>query len=104
MPPLAPIDAALFKRTLAQWPSGVTVITTRHDGMPYGMTASSFCSLSLDPPLVLVAVDHGARLHRILPLSRRFGVSVLAADQAPLSIHFAGRRHSDIEIPWIEAE
>jgi len=101
---LPPIDATLFKRTLGQWPSGVTVITTRHDGAAYGMTASSFSSLSLNPPLVLVAVDHRARLHRILPQSRRFGVNVLAIDQAPLSIHFAGRRHQAVEVPWIEAE
>jgi len=101
---LAPIDAALFKRSLAQWPSGVTVISTRHEGTVYGMTASSFTSLSLDPPLVLVAVDHRARLHHFLPLARRYGVSVLAQGQAPLSAHFAGRPQEGLPIPWVESE
>jgi len=104
MPSLAPIDAALFRHTLAQWPSGVTVVTTRHEGEPYGMTASSFSSLSLDPPLVMIAVDHRARLHKILPESKRYGVSILGHDQAALSAHFAGKPQAGLAIPWSEAE
>ena len=104
MSTLAPIDPALFKQTLGQWPSGVTVITTRHEGAPYGMTASSFSSLSLNPPLVLVAVDHRARLHQYLPQSKRYGVSILAAGQSALSTHFAGRPQEGLQIPWVEAE
>ena len=102
--PLAPIDAALFKQSLAQWPSGVTVVTTRHDGEPYGMTASSFSSLSLDPPLVMVAVDHRARLHKLLPQAKRYGISILALEQKALSVHFAGRPQEGLVSPWTEAE
>lgn len=84
--------------------SGVTVITTVREGMPHGMTASSFSSLSLDPPLVLVSVDQRARLHRLLPDTGRYEVSILAKGQDALSTHFAGRPGGPLEIPWIEAE
>jgi flavin reductase (DIM6/NTAB) family NADH-FMN oxidoreductase RutF len=69
----------------------VTVITTQHEGRTHGMTANAFVSVSLTPPLVLVAVDHRAQLHRLLPLTRRYGVSILAEDQEAVSDHFAGR-------------
>jgi flavin reductase (DIM6/NTAB) family NADH-FMN oxidoreductase RutF len=68
------------------------------------MTASSFSSLSLDPPLVLVSVDERARLHQLLPETGRYGVSILAKDQDALSTHFAGRPHDSLAIPWVEAE
>ena len=101
---LESIVPPLFKKTLGQWVSGVTVITTAPEGMPHGMTASSFSSLSLDPPLVLVSVDQRARLHQLLPHTGRYGVSILAKGQDALSTHFAGRPGGSLEIPWIEAE
>ena len=55
------------------------------------MTANAFVSVSLDPPLVLVSLDNRAFMHRVLPVTRRYGVSVLAEDQEGLSDHFAGR-------------
>jgi flavin reductase (DIM6/NTAB) family NADH-FMN oxidoreductase RutF len=94
----------LFKRTLAQWASGVTVITTLREETAHGMTASSFSSLSLEPPLVLVSVDQRARLHQLLPETGRYGVSILAKGQEALSTHFAGRPADNLEIPWVEAE
>src|SRR5690606_18265445 len=56
---------------------------------------NAFTSVSLNPPLVLVSVDHRARMHRLLPDTRRFGVSVLASDQERIAWHFAGRRMAD---------
>jgi flavin reductase (DIM6/NTAB) family NADH-FMN oxidoreductase RutF len=94
----------LFKRTLAQWASGVTVVTTLRDGIAHGMTASSFSSLSLDPPLVLVSVNQRARLHELLPETGRYGINILAKHQDALSTHFAGRPDESLQIPWIEAE
>ena len=88
---LESIVPPLFKKTLGQWASGVTVITTLREGKPHGMTASSFSSLSLEPPLVLVSVDQRARLHQLLPQTGRYGVSTLAKGQGALSTHFAGR-------------
>jgi flavin reductase (DIM6/NTAB) family NADH-FMN oxidoreductase RutF len=101
---LESIVPLLFKRTLGQWASGVTVITTLREMVPHGMTASSFSSLSLDPPLVLVSVDQRARLHQLLPETGRYGVSILAKGQDLLSTHFAGRPNDSLQIPWIEAE
>src|SRR6202047_3329169 len=101
---LESIVPPLFKRTLAQWASGVTVITTLRDAIAHGMTASSFSSLSLEPPLVLVSVDQKARLHQLLPETGRYGVSILAKGQDLLSTHFAGRPSDSLQIPWIEAE
>jgi flavin reductase (DIM6/NTAB) family NADH-FMN oxidoreductase RutF len=101
---LEAIAPQLFRRTLGLWPSGVTVITTQRGGAPQGMTASSFSSLSLEPPLVLVSLDQKCRLHQLLPGTRRYGVTILAMDQNALSTHFAGRPNLDLQIPWIEAE
>src|ERR1700730_18768479 len=88
----------LFRKTLGQWASGVTVITTFRDGTPHGMTASSFSSLSLEPPLVLVSGDPKARLHQLLPQTGRYGVNILAKGQDALSTHFAARRSDDLRI------
>lgn len=101
---LESIVPLLFKRTLAQWASGVTVVTTLREGSPHGMTASSFSSLSLEPPLVLVSVDQRARLHQLLPETGRYGVNILAKGQETLSTHFAGRPGDHFEIQWVEAE
>jgi flavin reductase (DIM6/NTAB) family NADH-FMN oxidoreductase RutF len=101
---LESIIPPLFKKTLGQWASGVTIITTLREGTPHGMTASSFSSLSLEPPLVLVSVDQRARLHQLLPETGRYGVSILAKGQDALSTHFAGRPSDSLRIPWIEAE
>jgi flavin reductase (DIM6/NTAB) family NADH-FMN oxidoreductase RutF len=101
---LESIVPGLFRQTLGQWASGVTIITTSREGAPHGMTASSFSSLSLEPPLVLVSVDQRARLHQLLPETGRYGVSILARGQEALSTHFAGRPSKDLTIPWVEAE
>jgi flavin reductase (DIM6/NTAB) family NADH-FMN oxidoreductase RutF len=85
-------DPALaFRRTLGMFATGVTVLTTRTQEQVHGMTANAFMSVSLRPPLVLVSVDRRARMSNLLHEGTRFGVNVLAADQAALSDHFARR-------------
>jgi flavin reductase (DIM6/NTAB) family NADH-FMN oxidoreductase RutF len=78
-----------FRETLARWPSGVTVVTARDAGGPVGITVSSFASLSLDPPLVLVCIDHAARSHDGLVGAGGFVVHVLSREQDGLSTRFA---------------
>jgi flavin reductase (DIM6/NTAB) family NADH-FMN oxidoreductase RutF len=78
-----------FRDTLARWASGVTVVTARHDGEPVGMTAASFASLSLDPPLVLVCIAHSASSHEGLTAARGFGIHILGADQDDISALFS---------------
>lgn len=65
------------------------------------MTANAFVSVSLDPPLVLVSLDNRAIMHRILPISGRYGVSVLAEGQQALSNHFAGRTMEGLHIRFV---
>ena len=86
-----PIDDAQFKLALSHFASGVTVVTTEHDGTAYGMTVASFSSLSLHPPLVLVCIENGVKTHEAIVASGKFGVSILAHDQASLSSRFASR-------------
>ena len=86
-----PIDEAHFKLALSHFASGVTVVTTEHDGKAYGMTVASFSSLSLHHPLVLVCIENGVKTHEAITAARKFGVSILAHDQASLSSRFASR-------------
>ena len=78
-----------FKQALGAWAAGVTVVTTKHDGLVYGITVSSFASLSLEPLLVLVCIQNGNHLERMVPAAGKFAVSILASDQEAISNHFA---------------
>jgi flavin reductase (DIM6/NTAB) family NADH-FMN oxidoreductase RutF len=78
-----------FRRALGSFATGVTVITVDYEGQVQGMTANAFASVSLDPPLVLVCVDHRARTHAHLHSKKRFGVNVLAEDQRTISEYYA---------------
>jgi dGTPase len=60
--------------------------------------------VSLDPPLVLVSLDNRCNMHRILPSTGRFGITVLAEDQEHLSSHFAGRPIEGLEVPFVTRE
>jgi flavin reductase (DIM6/NTAB) family NADH-FMN oxidoreductase RutF len=84
------IDPDSFRSVLGRFASGITVVTTRDaEQRDVGMTVSAFCSVSLNPPLVQVCVDHEASLHAALLASTRYGVSILAAEQEALSRRFA---------------
>jgi flavin reductase (DIM6/NTAB) family NADH-FMN oxidoreductase RutF len=90
-----------FRTALGRFATGVTVITTEHGGRPHGMTANAFVSVSLQPPLVLVSVDHRARMHRLLSLTRRYGVSILAEHQEAVSNHFAGHEVEGLHVSFV---
>jgi flavin reductase (DIM6/NTAB) family NADH-FMN oxidoreductase RutF len=86
------IDADTFRSVMGRFASGVTVLTACDaEGRDHGMTVSAFCSVSLEPPLVLVCVDHQATLHPILPSVSYFGVNILARDQEAIARRFADR-------------
>jgi flavin reductase (DIM6/NTAB) family NADH-FMN oxidoreductase RutF len=84
------IDLAAFKQAMSQFASGVTVVTTFHEGRRYGLTASSFSSLSLDPPLVLVCLARKTMAHGVIDRSGVFAVNVLGAQQLEFGMRFAG--------------
>jgi len=85
------VDAETFKSVLGQWPTGVVLVTTVAGEDWHGMTASSFSSVSLDPPLVLVCLDTRLYSHQLISDSGMFGISILGRDQAELGQRFAGR-------------
>jgi flavin reductase (DIM6/NTAB) family NADH-FMN oxidoreductase RutF len=85
-----PISETVFRAALGRFASGVTVVTTRDvGGMPRGITVSSFASLSLSPPLVLISIGKDASTHEVLAASGRFVVNVLRDSQEALSRRFA---------------
>jgi flavin reductase (DIM6/NTAB) family NADH-FMN oxidoreductase RutF len=85
------IDPDSFRAVLGRFASGVTVVTTHtDDGRDHGMTVSAFCSLSLEPPLVLACIDRTASMHALLLPGLPFAVNVLAAGQEALSRRFSG--------------
>ena len=100
--PLQGVDKAEFCRTCAKFPTGVTVVTVLDaDGSPHGMTASSFTSVSLDPPLVLVCVDHRAKVLEHLRGTEHLGINVLSEGQHELSAHFARRGQNRFDgVEW----
>ena len=71
------------------YPSGLAVVTIDAEGERLGLTVGSLVSLSLDPPLVGIAINRHAAMHELLRLAVGFAVSLLAADQASLAQHFA---------------
>ncbi|HVC97268.1 MAG TPA: flavin reductase family protein [Pirellulales bacterium] len=86
-----PIDSKLQRRIMGQFATGVTVVTTRRQDEIFGMTANAVASLSLEPPLVLVAVDKRAQMHGQLCEARAFAVNILSEGQEALSQRFATR-------------
>jgi flavin reductase (DIM6/NTAB) family NADH-FMN oxidoreductase RutF len=77
------------RQIMGQFATGVTVVTTGGAAGVHGMTANAVASLSLDPPLVLVAVDKRAQLLDYLKANRCFAVNILCLDQEELSRRFA---------------
>ncbi len=84
---MVPADALLG--VLRRHPAGVSVVTVDAQGQRVGLTVATLVSLSLEPPLVGVAVARQAALHELLREARAFAVSLLAADQDWLAEHFA---------------
>jgi flavin reductase (DIM6/NTAB) family NADH-FMN oxidoreductase RutF len=84
------IDARAFRHTVGQFVTGVTVIATELAGSVRAMTANSFTSVSLHPPLVLFCVGKDAHLGQVIDSSSLFSVNILGQDQQSLSAYFAG--------------
>lgn len=99
-----PIDSQALRATMRQWVTGVTVVTTVFEGARAGMTVSSFTSVSLEPPQVLVCLNKTTYCHTLAHQSNVFGVSLLKHDQSALSNRFAGLdpnvedRFADLEL------
>jgi flavin reductase (DIM6/NTAB) family NADH-FMN oxidoreductase RutF len=84
------IDPQELRRVMGHFATGVTVITTRDKaGVPYGLTANAFLSLSLNPPLVLISVDKSAQCYSCFKRENSFTVNFLGEDQEDVSRRFA---------------
>jgi flavin reductase (DIM6/NTAB) family NADH-FMN oxidoreductase RutF len=80
-----------MRQTMGRFATGVAVITTEHDGVPHGMTVNSLTSVSLEPPLLLICCNHGARSAEAVQAAGRFVVNVLSARQQGIALRFAQR-------------
>jgi len=80
-----------LKQAMRVYPQGVTVVTTVADEGPAGITVSSFASVSLSPPLVLVSIAKVSTLHKVFAQAKTYAVNFLADDQKSVSDRFAGR-------------
>ncbi len=87
---MSEFDTRAFRRALGNFATGVTVVTAATaNGRKVGVTANSFNSVSLDPPLVLWSIDKRSNSHEVFEEASHFAVNVLAADQIDLSNNFA---------------
>ncbi|SCW66624.1 flavin reductase family protein [Ancylobacter rudongensis] len=87
----ASVDEAAFRATMRRLAAGVTVVTSRHGARLNGMTATAVCSVSADPPLVLVVVNRSNASHELITQGRAFALNFLSADQSELASLFAKR-------------
>ncbi len=87
---MEPVDPTLFREALSRFASGVTVVTARRGHERFGLTASSFVSVSLDPPLVLACVAKGLHAHAVIEESGAFAVNILGVHQLDVALRFAG--------------
>lgn len=95
-----PIDPLHLRRTLGRFATGVLVVTTRWGDRIHGMTANSFTSVSLTPPLVLICIDERAAMRQALQESGHYGLSVLSRDQQHLSRHFSSRGGQERDVSF----
>ena len=87
---MSDVDAAQFRELCGRFATGVVVITAPGPaGAPAGMTANSFTSVSLTPPLVSVNIDRAAEFHPVIAAARQFTINVLGTDQEAISRRFA---------------
>jgi len=83
-------DSDSFRKVMGHFATGVTVVTTFHQGAPQGITVNALSSVSLDPPLVMVALDRRRFITPMVHATRRYAVNVLGEGQQALSDCFAG--------------
>ena len=101
-PPLSKIEKQHFRRVCGTFATGITIATVLDpEGRSHGMTANSFTSVSLAPPLLLVCVDHRSKLLECFRQNTHFGINVLDQSQRHLSERFAGSGYDRFEgVEW----
>lgn len=91
MKPTTTLDPEQLRQSMRAWTSGIAIVTASHAEEQHGMTVSSFTSISLEPPLIMISVQTGSRTHKLASQANGFAVTILADDQQEISDRFAGR-------------
>lgn len=100
----APFDSAKFRQVLGHFPTGVTVVTAAPEEGPVGMSVGSFCSVSLEPPLVAFFAAHTSSSWPGIKAAGSFCVNILSEDQEDMSRRFAGTEENKFEgVGWTPA-
>jgi flavin reductase (DIM6/NTAB) family NADH-FMN oxidoreductase RutF len=101
-----PIDRQSFFDVMASFPSGVAIVTTTtSDGVPRGLTTTAVCSVSADPPTVLVCVDLASRTLAALRESKAFAVNFIGEGRSDLCLLFASKeRDKFARVEWAQSE
>jgi flavin reductase (DIM6/NTAB) family NADH-FMN oxidoreductase RutF len=94
---MAEVNPDDFKAALGSWPAGVTIVTTRDNGKVYGLTVSSFSSLSFDPLMVLVCINNTNNFLDMAKKSGVFAVSILSQGQDSISNAFAASGREPVD-------
>ena len=90
-----------FRGGMARFATGVTIVTTLdHEGSLHGMTANSFTSISLTPPLALVCVDFRTHTHEFIKSLGAFGVNILSQEQQEIGAYFARKPQDRMGSPF----
>jgi flavin reductase (DIM6/NTAB) family NADH-FMN oxidoreductase RutF len=89
------VDRDALRGAMRHWATGVTIVSSVSGGIQHGMTVSSFTSISLDPPMVLISLAGSSRTYELVQRSGVFGVTVLGQAQSEISDRFAGRTPDD---------
>ena len=95
------IDPRLFRQTVGQFATGVTLITTEVDGAIRAMTVNSFTGVSLDPPLVLFCVGKATKTGQSIHAATGFAINILRQEQQDLSTYFAGGWTRPLPPPFV---
>ena len=86
-----------FRAICGQFATGITVITTSHNGNPYGFTANSFTSVSLEPPIILFCLKTNSTTNEAFIKSKSFAINILSEDQEAISNAFANPKNTQEE-------
>ena len=85
------LDSEKLRRAMRAWTTGVAIVTSIYEDQQYGMTVNSFTSISLEPPLISVALRQLTHTHELVVKSGMFSITILGATQKELSDRFAGK-------------
>lgn len=95
------MDERIFRDAMGKFATGITVVTIKYKDKIFGMTVNAFMSISLNPKLIAISIGENARMYEDLQQTKKFGVSILHANQQDLSILFAQHDAEDEDVDYI---